>query len=89
MFKYRLFCSFVVSEFRCLIFIPAENCSLPAFTASSSGNVLPAFKDNILAPSSRVNKKYIFYQNRLEVGRDNVVGNATRYRLDGPGIESR
>jgi hypothetical protein len=32
--------------------------------------------------------KYRKYQ-KLERGRDSVVGIATRYGLDGPGIESR
>jgi hypothetical protein len=32
--------------------------------------------------------KFIFLP-RVVIGRDSVVGTATRYRLDGPGIESR
>jgi hypothetical protein len=38
--------------------------------------------------SSEILKTFVLLQN-LHVGRDSSVGIATRYRLDGPGIESR
>jgi hypothetical protein len=43
------------------------------------------------APNFFLNRIFIHYVNHVVVtlGRDSAVGIATRYELDGPGIESR
>jgi hypothetical protein len=46
-----------------------ENCALLGYDATSSGNSLPTFRDNLLVPSSRIKSK------SLENGTDKLSRN--------------